>query len=276
MSANDVIVLNSILEQKKKIIADSLTDSDFFELFTFEQILKNYDLSYEELLCCQIGDSDDGGIDGFFTFINDELLTEDIDIDTIKKNPLIELFLIQAKISTLFTETAVEHIIATVEDIFDLTKDINTLRNFYNSGLIDKADLIRRAYIKLAVRHPQLKINFMYASKGDITKIHPKVENKTNTLTKTISKLFSEAAVVTNFFGARELLDASRREKSYTLQLRFLENYISRGEDNYVVLASLKDYYNFVVDEKDNLRRYIFESNVRDYQGNVEVNKDIQ
>lgn len=36
------------------------------------------------------------------------------------------------------------------------------------------------------------------------------------------------------------------------------------------------DYYNFVIDENKNLRKYIFESNVRDYQGNVEVNKDIQ
>jgi hypothetical protein len=76
--------------------------------------------------------------------------------------------------------------------------------------------------------------------------------------------------------GARELLDASRLEKSYTLQLKFLANYISRGIDNYVVLSSLKDLFEFVTDEDGNLRQYIFESNVRDFQGNVEVNRDIR
>ena len=78
------------------------------------------------------------------------------------------------------------------------------------------------------------------------------------------------------FWGSRELLDASRIEKSYTLQLNFLENYLSRGANNYVVLASLENYYQFITDDQENLRRYVFESNVRDYQGNVEVNKDIK
>ncbi|WP_244142116.1 hypothetical protein [aff. Roholtiella sp. LEGE 12411] len=76
MAANDIIVLNSLLEQKKSQTANSLPDDDYFELFTFEQALKKYDLSYEELLSGQIGGSDDGGIDGFFTFINSDILNE--------------------------------------------------------------------------------------------------------------------------------------------------------------------------------------------------------
>lgn len=41
MAANDSIVLNSILEQEKSKIARELPDDEFFELFTFEQTLKN-------------------------------------------------------------------------------------------------------------------------------------------------------------------------------------------------------------------------------------------
>lgn len=92
---------------------------------------------------------------------------------------------------------------------------------------------------------------------------------------ETISNYFPGTLVNIKFIDARELLEASRIKKSYTLKLAFLENYISRGENNYVVLTSLKDYYNFVTDKNENLRRYIFEPNVRDYQGNVEVNVDI-
>lgn len=276
MTSNDVIVLNSILEQKKKQMASSLLDSDYFELFTFEQSLKNYDLSYDELLLGKIGGADDGGIDGFFIFINGELIDDDTDLGEFKKNPLLELYLIQAKRETSFSEKAFDRVIATTSDIFDLTKDMAKLKSFYNSYLIDKATLFRDAYLKLASLHPELKIYYKYASKGDVNEIDPKVENRAEILRKTNARYFTGSASIIEFWGARELLDASRIEKSYTLQLNFLENYLSRGVNNYIVLSSLIDYYNFVIDENKNLRRYIFESNVRDYQGNVEVNKDIQ
>lgn len=276
MADNDIILLNNILEQKKKQVADSLADDDFFEIFTFEQILKNYELSYEEFMSGKIGGGDDGGIDGFFAFINDEVLDEDTDLSVFKKNPTIVLFLIQAKRSPSFSEIAVERAITTVEEIFDLTKDMSVLRSIYNANLIDKAEMFRKAYLELAANHPGLKVNYYFASKGDTDNIHPKVRHKAETLNDIISKKFAGASAKNVFIGARELLEKSRQEKSYTLQLHFLENYISRGADNYVILSTLKDYYDFVIDEDDKLRRYIFESNVRDYQGAVEVNRDIQ
>jgi hypothetical protein len=110
----------------------------------------------------------------------------------------------------------------------------------------------------------------------DLIELHPKVIVKAQDLKEYVLSRFTGAECTFEFVGARQLLDAARTEKTYTLQLRFLENYISRGEDDYIVLSKLTDYYDFVTDEKGNLRRYIFESNVRDYQGEVEVNKDIR
>jgi hypothetical protein len=48
------------------------------------------------------------------------------------------------------------------------------------------------------------------------------------------------------------------------------------GENSYVVLSILEDYFKFIIDEKGDLRRDIFETNVRDYQGDTQVNKDIK
>jgi hypothetical protein len=275
MPANDSIILNSILEQKKSQTANSLPDDDFFELFTFEQILKKYDLTYDESLSGKIGGGNDGGIDGFFTFINNELLNEDTNIESFKRNPSIELFLIQSKRSSSFSETAIEHMITTSLDIFNLEKDISQSQKFYNADLIDKVKIFRSAYLDLASRHPKLVIKYIYASKGDTTTINQNVHNKANRLKETVCQYFPGAMASVEFVGARELIDASRLEKSYTLQLKFIENYISRGEDNYVILASLKDYFDFVTYNNRELRRYIFAFNVRDYQGKVEVNKDI-
>ena len=41
-------------------------------------------------------------------------------------------------------------------------------------------------------------------------------------------------------------------------------------------MVRLQDFYDFITDEHSHLRKHIFESNVRDYQGSTRVNADIQ
>lgn len=276
MPSNDIIVLDSILAQKREDADTSLSESSYFEIFSYEQVLKNYDLSYDELLSGSIDNGDDGGIDGFFIFLNKDFLDEDADLGIVKRNPLLEIYLIQSKVTASFSEKAIEALIVTIQDLFDLNKYISNIEKLYNAGVIEKTEIFRKSYVTLANRHPTVAIKYIYASKGNISDIHPKVKNKTDTLKQFTGKYFTGASVEFIFLGARELLESSRLEKSYSLQLKFLESYISRGEDNYVVLASLKDYYDFVTDENDILCKYLFESNVRDYQGNIEVNRDIR
>ncbi len=50
MPTNDQIILRQLLEDRKRDVAPELSDADYFELFCAEQILKNYDASYDELL----------------------------------------------------------------------------------------------------------------------------------------------------------------------------------------------------------------------------------
>lgn len=275
MSSNDIILLDSTLEQKKRQISGSLSDSDFFELFTFEQVLKNFDLSYDELLSGKVGTGGDGGIDGFFTFVNGELSDEDTDFSEFKRSPVIETFIIQAKRSPSFSEIAIERVDSTVTDIFNLQNDLLDFKSVYNHLLLDRVAIFRKAFVDLAARHPKLKISYIYCTRGDTSAMHPNVTHKSEALKNNVAVYLPGAEIDVRFMGARELLDASRVEKTYTLQLKFQENYISTGDNNYIVLASLPDYYTFISDVNGYLRRYIFESNVRDYQGNVEVNRDI-
>lgn len=273
---NDIIVLDSILKEKKEQTANNLSDSDYFEIFSSEQLLKNYDLTYDDLFSGKVGGGGDGGLDGFFTLINKKLLSEDTEMGEIGRNPAIEVFLIQAKRSPTFSEGVVDRVNTTVADIFNLSNDLKDFESIYNPALIERANTFRNAYLNLAARHPELKITYVHASKGDTSSISRGVKSRARTLEETIKRYFHGVIIETKFMGARELLDASRLEKSYTLQLKFLENYISRDIDNYVVLSSLKDLFEFVTDEDGNLRQYIFESNVRDFQGNIEVNRDIR
>ena len=59
MAENEVIVLDSILQRHKNNSETSLSDDRYFELFTSEQVLKNYELSYDELLYGIVGGGDD-------------------------------------------------------------------------------------------------------------------------------------------------------------------------------------------------------------------------
>ena len=50
-----------------------------------------------------------------------------------------------------------------------------------------------------------------------------------------------------------------------------------KEQANYFIeTVKIADYYKFMTDENGELLRHIFESNIRDYQGNIAVNRDIQ
>ncbi len=85
MTNNDQVILDQVLEQQLKDRAPSMGKSEFFELFVSEQILKDYDLSDEELEGGIVGNGGDGGIDGIYVFANGELVQEDFNPNGLKK-----------------------------------------------------------------------------------------------------------------------------------------------------------------------------------------------
>ena len=76
------------------------------------------------------------------------------------------------------------------------------------------------------------------------------------------------------FLGAKELIERHRETKQFTLELPIQDHLAGTGE-GYIAVVKLNDYYRFVCDDKGNLRRYLFDSNVRDYLGENKVNEDI-
>jgi len=222
-----------------------------------------------------VGGGDDGGIDGFFILLDGDLLSEKIlNIDRIRKNPDIDLYIIQSKNTDSFREDVFAKLLASSKDIFNLHKSNTDLKKNYNTTLVEKISIFRSTYRDLLSKYPNLKIFFCYASKGNCNRIHVKVKEISKKLIDEVKKYLPSSLVEIKFYGARELLDLSRKEKPYTLEMDFFEN-LSRGKNDYLVLSSLYNYYNFIKDENSNLRKYLFESNVRDYYGKNEVNKDI-
>src|SRR3546814_20584695 len=79
MAGNNKVLLDAIIESKKKEQASDIADDDFFELFTAENILKQEALTYDELQSGLIGCGGDGGIDSAYFLIDGRLSREDTD-----------------------------------------------------------------------------------------------------------------------------------------------------------------------------------------------------
>jgi hypothetical protein len=273
--SNDRIILNEILEQQKTARAPSLTPAAYFELFVTEQVLKDYDLSDEEIESGLVGDGGDGGIDSLYLFVNGELVREDFDASHIKKDAALDLVIIQAKTSAGFAETPVERFITVSDDILDLAKPLTEFESVYNSALIDGIARFRDTHKALATKFPALRIAYFYASKGDKPELS--AERKAEKVRQVVLNRFSSAVVDFSFLGASELLALARTSAKTTFTLALAENPVSAaGDVGFVGLVYLRDYFAFITDEKKQLRRQIFEANVRDYQGSTEVNEAMQ
>lgn len=281
MAINDKIILEKILAERQKERASALDESSFFEFFSAEQVLKEYDLSDEEISSGIVDGMDDGGIDSIYVVINGELLQEDTDLENFKKNIHIDVIVVQSKLTNGFSEDAIDKLSSTTKDLFDLSKPIADFKQLYNAPLLKIAEQFRNAYQGLAARFPKLKISYYYSSKGDEASIHPKVRIRAEKLKQSIQKTFSSVECTFEFLTDEKLVERARRGPTTSFSLQLAESPISpsgssTGDAAFICLVSLPNYYKFITDPDGKIRRGIFEANVRDYQGKNTVNDQIQ
>lgn len=276
--SNNLLILDSILKEYKKLKSDSLTSAELFELFSCEQVLKDYSLSDEELSDGIIDGGNDGGIDAVYIFLNGQLCTEEfLEEDNIANfktnNTKLSLYIIQAKDSNSFKETVMKFILSTIKDFFNL--DVRMSNSVYKNELIEKRELFKRIFLELAAFHPQVEINISYCSKGFLDEVNEKINNTIAQIkAEILNTAISEVANV-NLFGASELINLYRILPQYKLSLKFQS--IMNLKDSYILLVKIRDYYEFLLNnESHKIREYLFESNIRDHQGNVAVNKEIK
>jgi hypothetical protein len=118
-----------------------------------------------------------------------------------------------------------------------------------------------------------LKLSYYYATRG--ADVNPNVGRKVERLGAKVRSLLSAVTFNFTFIGASKLMKLLRRQPTTTHSLTVSQTPIS-SKGAFVCLVELKDFWKFITDENGKLRRNIFESNVRDYQGTNPVNDDIQ
>lgn len=275
MPKNDLVLLDSMIKKHTPQYGTTLDSSELFELFVFDQLLKPFDPTYHDLETGWVDGGNDGGIDGFFVYVDGRPATKFVEKTASLQSPEIDLIIVSARSSAKFEQQPIDSLHSSLSELLDLTKSDHDLSYPYNRDVLRQRSLFSSAYIGLVERKPQLSIRVHYCSRGDVGNIAPNLIARASSLEALLRTLFGGASISFIFQGATELLDAARRKPNRSLRLPFTESFISREGHNFVILTKLVDYYDFVTDEKGDLRRYLFESNVRDYLGSGAVNRDI-
>lgn len=272
MSSSKLTILKEVLAQKKSEIAAEMTEDEFFNLFSSEQILKDFELSYDELNNGIVEGGSDGGIYAIYTFINGELLEEDTDYTSLKKDIVIDLVIIQSKNTSGFAEEPMNKFISSAQDLLNLSNDLSSLRATYKKELRKKIELFKNAYLRLASKFPKLNISYFYAALA--VDLHQNVERKVQQLQNVINAQISDSNITFKFIGVEELLILARKKPVRVKALNIEGTPINTRDGGYIALVSLTNYYDFIT-ENDKLIKAFFDANVRDYQGKIEVNQAI-
>lgn len=274
MADNNQIVLQTLIEQNRTELYPELSVEDYFHMFVTEQVMKDLELSYDEIEEGIVDNGGDGGIDSIYTFVNQELVQRDSDPIDAKRNAIIDVYILQSKNVNSFGETPIEKCNSSAIDLFDLNKSIDSLRSVYNSDLLANVEVFRKQYLHLASKFPMLRFHYFYVTKG--SEVHPNVERKIQILVDSIKGHFDKAEVNFEFITAKKLIDLSRKEQLRSKDVVLNDNPISTQDGGYIAIVPIKNYFDFITDDSNSLIRYFFDANIRDYQVNVDVNKEIR
>ena len=262
-------LLEAVLKGEKESFPDR-EDSEFFEIFCVEKILQDFDLSHPEIEAGIVDGPRDGGIDAAYVFVNRNLLLaiEDFPFESIKHSGVaIELFIVQVKNQTSFREAAVDKLMASVpmllrRDSGDFKPEVKTVFS-----------LFEKARERLANKFPTVSVQVFYCSKGAASN-DSSIAGKAKQLEEVLrSEIGGAAKVEFTFLGAQDLYDLSGKQKRLVKELSIEKSLFM--ENSYVVLCTLRDYLGLITNDEGELMPRLFEANVRAYQGEIEVNKEI-
>ncbi len=134
MLNNELVLLDQILQQRHER-AVPLPEDEAFELFACEQVLRDFDLSADEIGAGVVGGGNDGAIDGVYVFLGDKFLAEDSEVfdedfspSRVAPGTRLLLWLVQAKREQSFTETAIDLISSSSRRLLDLGQSEDDLR----------------------------------------------------------------------------------------------------------------------------------------------------
>lgn len=267
---NNQILLESKIEDYKS--ENSIrTDENAFDIFVLTQITKNLEIAVEEIVDSIIDGGNDGGVDAVLFFCNGVYFDSLESLKTKGRELNVEVKIIQSKNTIGVSEDVMTRLQSSLIDVFELSKDLKN--GCYSPSFVAKAELLRSAWRYVSNKNQNLSVNIYYISKSEFSNLSHGFENKKTQ----VEKILQDNQISGNFllYGAKELLDLSRKKEDYTASLNFDQITNSKRGEGYIGFVNLNEFYKCITDDDNKIREHIFEDNVRDHLRGREVNQEI-
>ncbi len=274
-TSTQILMKETVLPEEMKMATQFSEESDFFEFFSASQVLKNYDLSDEEVMSGLLDDSHDGGCDAFYVFCNDTFIhLEEQETYVFPRIIKFDVYIFQSKSVFGFDENVILKFKTLSANLLDIGADFAAYVNRYTEDVISAFKGFVQLYKRSVARQVELHFHFVYASLG--AQVSENVHAQGEELKTVVKRCYPNANVDVCFVGAEDLFLMYQQPKNNTKNLSLAAAPIGMGKKNdYVALVYLKDYYRFITQDDERICSSLFEANVRDYQGNNSVNKSI-
>lgn len=271
---NNQILLKECIKQEFEDSSGYADISTFFEHFAISELLKDYNITDDEIDNGNVGGGNDGGCDGIYLFLNDELVsTDQIETLSAPKGSTLKLCIVQAKNELGFKEDAIMKWKTVSDNLMNMSSSLSDYATRYNEQTIEAFSMFRDAVTKLIRSQIKLRIHYYYVTLG--TELHQNTKQQAEELKDIVKRNYPAAIVDVSFIGADRLMKMYNIDSEIRIELGLADQPISLSNKDYVALVNLGTYYRFIMDESSNLRKGFFEANVRDYQGKNSVNSSI-
>lgn len=275
------IVTKNLLKtfQTEESLPVNITEGVLFEHFanfcvTSKEYNEEFDLEH-----IHTGEGGDMGMDGIAILVNGNLVNNTDEItDLVNANKYLEaeIIFIQSKGSSSFEGAEISNFLFGVRDVFN-----SNSRMPRNEKVKDKVILINSIYEKSAYfkrGNPVLKLYYVCVGKWqDDLYLRTKIESEVELL-KDMNIFGDVIFTPVDAVGIQKLYSHAKNTVSQTIDF---ENKVTIPEINgikeaYLGILPVNELIKLITDEDGIMLRGLFYDNVRDFQGENEVNKEIQ
>jgi len=280
--SNNKIILEGCIKTFKETNEIDLTESEIFEIFSLSQIHKDRNITYENIISSIVDGGNDGGIDSIMVFIDEEFVESIDDLENFNfTNKTNSKFIItQCKKENSFKEGPIDKLITTIPVLFDLEKNELALLSRFNSDLVDQALLLIEVWKNTAISGGKIALEYIYTCNASEIVVNNVFEQKTDQLLEISKNCLSTNDVSFSAYSCNELLEFYQKQKSNRLSIEFKDRPLSTDFEDYGIgyigTVKLANYKAFLKSENGDIRDDLFESNIRHFQGLVDVNKKIK
>jgi hypothetical protein len=280
--SNNKIILEGCIKTFKESNEIDLNESETFELFSITQVHKDKNITFENIVNSIVDGGNDGGIDSIMIFVDDEFIEniDEIEEFTFTNKTNTKFIITQCKKESSFKEGVLDKLITTIPVLLDLEKNETALLSRFNSDVVELSLVLIETWKRTAISGGNISLEYNYISNASEIQINQVFTQKIDQLIDLSKRVLSSNNISFNAFSCKELLEFYQKQKSNRISIEFKDRpLITEFENNgigYIGTVKLAKYKEFLKSENGDIRDDLFESNIRHFQGLVDVNKKIK